>query len=1448
LRRIRTIAALIAVLNLIAYMLLPPGTPGMIDTAEAAGASGPVLLAMSPSNNATGVSTNAKLRLTFDEPVKPGNASAAVRIRRVIDNTEVQSFTASSGSVQISSNVVTITPSKFEDHTLYYIIIDTGAFRNNDGADFAGLTSGTAWRFTTGTEDTVKPTLVMHSTEVQVGEPITLTFDKQVFAASGVITITNKNDATDVRSIPVTSDQVKGSGTTSISILPSNPLRGGAVYQIGLPDSAFEDAAGNRYVKSPSLSQEVKVIGSSLVHVSLEPADDATGVPVGTNTLRMTFDRNVVAGPADKKITVKNMMTSKDAFSIPVSAVNVNGNTATITLSGGLTADTSYYVLVDPGAFVDAANNSVLYAGITDAFTWNFTTMPGSDTTPPTIVELTPASGSVNPSLSRTLKIKFNEPVYPGSGGITIRHLNSDAVFESIPVTSDRVTGFGTDTISIQTASSFASNQSYYVMIGNQTFRDAAGNNFAGIADKTTWKFSVSQDNAAPTIVSMQPAPGTKSVAANAVFKLTFNEAIRFASGLGSTSDIKFRRTGSGSTVVTSTAVIESDGKTVAITPAGLQNATNYYVEIPAGIIEDMAGNPFGGILNEYIWPFSTVGTDRTAPAIQSAVMSGSDRIVMTYNEPLDEQSVPPTGSFYVTANDARINVTGVSISGQTVILKLQTGVVYGQTVKLYYTRNTPAIQDLSGNLAANLTNYAVKNEAGSTQPAPLSGSVSGAVLTLTFNSSLQSVHDQAYQQFSVYVGGIYVSPSSIRSSGNTITLTLSSAVTTGANVYVNYSPGSYPLKDVVGNSVAGFSNFAVRNALDNTAPSLYSLHASGNMVALVYNEALDPGSVPRTNQFIVMESGVTRTISSVSISGTTVMLTLSAPLTSGQNVTVSYTGGSPALKDLAGNNAPTFSNQPVTNSTIAVNLTSASVSGNVVLLHFDQSLKTTNLPTAAQFTVKENGSIRTVNAVSVNGSVVRLDLAVSINSGSTVTVSYTPLSTAMLQSTSGIPVPAFTDYVITGGGNTGGADLGGNFESAPGGGVNIKTQAGSVSTRTSAGGRTANRYALSSSTVSDAYNLSRTRFNQSRVTFTVPASQDAAMVEVPVDAILKAKGQSGQASFAVVYGDVVYELPLRAIDEAVLAELVRKNGQGNLLIEIDKGNVNQAAKLRSALIQNQMLMISDTYAYNLSFVSGSKTEALPVLKDYATTELTVSGALDNQQHTVVWLDPGTGKIAYVPTLIRIQGSTSVVTFKHKENAAYGMIRHNATYSDIPANHWARKDLQILLNKFIIDVRTANRFEPNQPITRAEFAEFIVRGLGLASDKQAANVFRDVNANSEAAAYIGAAYKANIVAGVSEDRFEPNSLITREQMASMMVRAARAAGIEILLSRTQSDYLVPFSDFNSLATWARGDMARAIEAKIISGMSGNKLGPKNNATRAEAAVMIKRLLEYAKLM
>ncbi|MNJ62886.1 Endoglucanase precursor [compost metagenome] len=109
------------------------------------------------------------------------------------------------------------------------------------------------------------------------------------------------------------------------------------------------------------------------------------------------------------------------------------------------------------------------------------------------------------------------------------------------------------------------------------------------------------------------------------------------------------------------------------------------------------------------------------------------------------------------------------------------------------------------------------------------------------------------------------------------------------------------------------------------------------------------------------------------------------------------------------------------------------------------------------------------------------------------------------------------------------------------------------------------------------------------------------------------------------------------------------------------------------------------------------------------------------------------------------------------------------------------------------------------------------------------------------AAYIGAATKAGIITGYTDGTFKPNSNITREQMALMMVRAMDYAGHNTGLSSTSTQYLSKFKDMSKIQN--KETVAKAVNQGIIQGISTNVFQPQGNATRAQAVVMIKRVLD-----
>ena len=103
----------------------------------------------------------------------------------------------------------------------------------------------------------------------------------------------------------------------------------------------------------------------------------------------------------------------------------------------------------------------------------------------------------------------------------------------------------------------------------------------------------------------------------------------------------------------------------------------------------------------------------------------------------------------------------------------------------------------------------------------------------------------------------------------------------------------------------------------DLTPPTLTGAAVNGASLTLSYDEALDPASVPAIGAYAVLVNSTLRSVSTVGISGSTVTLTLSSPVTSGQTVSASYTiPATSPVQDVAGNDAAAFSGQAVTNNT----------------------------------------------------------------------------------------------------------------------------------------------------------------------------------------------------------------------------------------------------------------------------------------------------------------------------------------------------------------------------------------------------------------------------------------------------------------------------------------------------------------------------------------------------
>lgn len=179
-----------------------------------------------------------------------------------------------------------------------------------------------------------------------------------------------------------------------------------------------------------------------------------------------------------------------------------------------------------------------------------------------------------------------------------------------------------------------------------------------------------------------------------------------------------------------------------------------------------------------------------------------------------------------------------------------------------------------------------------------------------------------------------------------------------------------------------------------------------------------------------------------------------------------------------------------------------------------------------------------------------------------------------------------------------------------------------------------------------------------------------------------------------------------------------------------------------------------------------------------------------------------------------------------------------AGFADLGNYSWAADAITNLVDKGIIKGTSATTYSPANNIIRADFVALVVRMFNLSSANE--ENFADVNASDYFAAELAIARNNGIVGGIGDNKFAPRGNITRQDMMVMLYRAMQKLGIELSGTQTQD-----VSDMDTVSGYAKEAVETLMANGIINGKNG-KIDPKANATRAEVAVMLNRVLDLVK--
>lgn len=184
---------------------------------------------------------------------------------------------------------------------------------------------------------------------------------------------------------------------------------------------------------------------------------------------------------------------------------------------------------------------------------------------------------------------------------------------------------------------------------------------------------------------------------------------------------------------------------------------------------------------------------------------------------------------------------------------------------------------------------------------------------------------------------------------------------------------------------------------------------------------------------------------------------------------------------------------------------------------------------------------------------------------------------------------------------------------------------------------------------------------------------------------------------------------------------------------------------------------------------------------------------------------------------------------------AYEKNRSGEDLTDVKG-HWAEGDIVKLYEKKIVNGSGEGKYNPDDSITRAEFIQILYNMSGMTSD--GSHKFKDVKVGDWFLQAVAWAVNYNITSGTSEDEFSPYEKITREQMAAMIYRYATLMGAD-----WQTDENGEFADGHEISEYAKYYVRWAKGMGIINGRDDGTFGPKDNATRAESAAMLSRLVK-----
>lgn len=179
-------------------------------------------------------------------------------------------------------------------------------------------------------------------------------------------------------------------------------------------------------------------------------------------------------------------------------------------------------------------------------------------------------------------------------------------------------------------------------------------------------------------------------------------------------------------------------------------------------------------------------------------------------------------------------------------------------------------------------------------------------------------------------------------------------------------------------------------------------------------------------------------------------------------------------------------------------------------------------------------------------------------------------------------------------------------------------------------------------------------------------------------------------------------------------------------------------------------------------------------------------------------------------------------------------------FADLADFDWAKEHIMALYNKGVIDGIGDKEFAPEQTVTREQFVK-IASALCTMPEAPSDAGFEDVVSGSWYEKYVNGAKAISLISGKDEKTFGVGENITRQDAAVVLFNALKISKPEAVEGISIDE--LGFADSDSISAYALYAVSVLNKLGVINGDNNGYFNPTANATRAEAAVMINKVLK-----